>query len=414
MKNIKNKLSIATCTLLTGGLQQAQAIENSWDLDSSFLYYREDDDRVTVNKAIAILSGDLSDTDSVTVNLVLDTMSGSTPTGAVYSKVSSVNTFSSASGASSNTSAGESVDIAKFNDARLSISLDWAHSLDRLKTIKYGGSLSVEKDYQSYGASVTLNQDSEDRIITYTAGLAASYDQIYTKNGGTPGPLSNIEDNITFGDGERYTYDGILGISKVINRTTVAQINYTMGYSTGYHTDPYKAISLVRLVADSDSNSFVLREVERYFESRPETRQRNAIFTSLAHQYGERDDIIHLSYRYYWDDWDVTGHTIDFTHRRLLQNERYIEPHIRLHTQTAANFFMHSILDDGSPLPDFASADYRLDTTTGVTLGIEYGRPLSGGKLRARLERIDWQYDHAEYNETQATVFQISYQKLFD
>jgi hypothetical protein len=65
-------------------------------------------------------------------------------------------------------------------------------------------------------------------------------------------------------------------------------------------------------------------------------------------------------------------------------------------------------------LPEFASADYRLDATTGVTVGVEYGRSVGlSSKLRLRLEYIDWQHEDAEYDETTAILTQVSYRKLF-
>ena len=412
MKSIKDKLSVATCTLLSGGVHQAHAIDNAWDLDSSYLFYNEADDRVTVNKAIVNVTGDISDNDTATINLVLDTMSGSTPTGAIYDKNSSVG-FTSASGSGGSVATGGTPDIADFSDTRLGFSLSWEQTVSRLRKFTYGGNLSVEKDYHSYAANFTLNQDTEDRSTTYTAGIAASYDEIFTKTGGTPDPLGRVEDGVTFGDGERYTYNAIVGISKVLNKKTVAQLNYNITYSDGYHTDPYKVISEVRLVGDSETNVFTLGETDRFYESRPDSRLRNAIFTSMAHQYGEKGEVVHLSYRYYFDDWDITAHTIDLTHRTPLDSGKYIEPHFRFHTQTAAEFFMHSILDDGSPLPEYASADYRLDDSMGYTIGIEYGQPWKGGNLRVRLEQMEQNFEAAEYDENSALIFQVSYQKQF-
>lgn len=417
MNNIKNKLSIATCTLLGGTAQHASAIENSWDLDSSLLYYSEADDRVSVTKAMAFLTGDITAEDTVNVNLVLDTMSGATPTGAVRSKNSSVS-FSSASGAGSSTVDGGSVDRVSFNDTRLGIALSWSHSQDRLTTISYGGSLSVEKDYQSYGASINYSLDTEDRLTTYTAGFAGSFDEIYRKTDGTPEPLSVVDANNIFSNGERYSYDFILGISKVLNRKTVGQLNYTISYSDGYHTDPYKVISETSLVEDTDTGEFAWAELNRYYEARPDNRLRHAIFTSLAHQYGDTGETVHASYRLYTDDWGISSNTLDLTHRTPLSPKSYIEPHFRYYQQSAADFFVHSFVnsDVSTPivLPEFASADNRLDEGVALTVGIEYGMKLSGGSFRARFEYINWQYEEAEYDETKALVLQISYQKLFD
>lgn len=416
-KSIKEQLSIATCTLISGGIQQATAaeIDNAWELDTSYLYYGETNDRVMVNKAIAKLTGDISEQDKATIDLILDTMSGSTPTGAVESKSSAV-TFTSASGASSVTSTGAVPDMASFSDTRLGFSLDWAHQKNRLKTVNYGGSISIEKDYESYGASINYSQDSKDRINTYSIGAAYQFDKIYRKTGGTPEPLSSVEANSTFSDGERFIYDGIAGISHVFNKKTIGQLNYGITYSDGYHSDPYKVISEVRLVADSDDtlNSFAYAETDRFYESRPDTRLRHTLYTGLAHQYGGNGEVIHASYRYYQDDWGISAHTLDLKHKTPFKDGAYIEPHLRFYTQTAADFFMHSILDDGNPLPDYASADYRLDSLIDITVGVQYGKPMAGGKFRARFEYFNQHADEAEHDENTALIFQVSFQKKFD
>ncbi len=416
MKSIKEKLSLATCTLLAGGAHQAHAIDNAWDLDSSFLYYAEGDDRVQVAKAIAKLTGDVSDDDTATINLVLDTMSGSTPSGAVRSNSSAIS-FTSASGAGGITAEGTVPDIVEFSDTRLGFSLDWEHSVSRLRKMKYGGSLSVENDYQSYGASVALTQDTEDRSKTYSAGLAVSYDKIFRKTGGTPEPLTSTDSNSILSDGERYIYDAIIGMTKVLNKRTVGQLNFGITYSDGYHTDPYKVISVVDLVSQSDPSvgEFTYGEIDRLYEGRPTSRLRSVIYTALSHQYGEHNEVVHASYRYYQDDWGISAHTFDLTHRRPVGTSSFLEPHFRFYTQTAADFFMHHIdYSPTAPLPEYASADYRLDAIIGTTIGLNFGMDMgSSSKLRLRAEYINWQYEDAEYSENSAIVLQASYRKVF-
>ena len=114
MKKISDQLIAATTTLLGGSLHSAHAIENAWDLDSSYVTYSEADDRVTVNKAIVKLSGDITDDDRATISLVLDTMSGSTPSGTVKSNNSSVSSYTGASGAVSNIDGATSPDKVEF------------------------------------------------------------------------------------------------------------------------------------------------------------------------------------------------------------------------------------------------------------------------------------------------------------
>ena len=81
MKSIRERLTLAACAAL-GSVPQVHAIDNAWDIDSSYLYYSESDNRVKVNKAILQIKGDLTDDDSASSTWVLDTMSGATPSGA--------------------------------------------------------------------------------------------------------------------------------------------------------------------------------------------------------------------------------------------------------------------------------------------------------------------------------------------
>ena len=114
MKSIKNKLSIATCTLLSQQSSNALAIENAWEIDNSFLYYSEADDRVSVAKFISSVGGDVSDNDRVNLKAVLDTMSGSTHSGAVKTSGGS-NTVTVASGGGG-TPITDPTDIGRAND----------------------------------------------------------------------------------------------------------------------------------------------------------------------------------------------------------------------------------------------------------------------------------------------------------
>jgi hypothetical protein len=82
MKPIRNKLSIATCCLLSQSVAATSEIDNAWETDSSLLYYSEDE-RVSVTKLIGTVKGIVSESDTATLKAILDTMSGPTPTGAV-------------------------------------------------------------------------------------------------------------------------------------------------------------------------------------------------------------------------------------------------------------------------------------------------------------------------------------------
>ena len=405
MKSIRNKLAVATCTLLSQGAHQAAATESSWTSDTSYLFYSEAD-RVTVHKIITNADVALGDSSVLSLEAVYDTITGATPTGAVKS-VNNVSVTTPSSGGNGFKTASGTPDMAQFDDTRLGVNVGWAHNYSRTFKINYGASVSVERDYEAYGGSLTIDKETSDRNLTFTAGIAGSYDTIFQSSGRTPRQMGNVEENAgnpEFLDaGNKRGYEGILGISRVINRHTVTQFNYTIGSQEGYLTDPYKLISRT----DNDG-----REMERYYESRPNNRLRQTLYGALVHRLGSKNTI-HLSYRFYWDDWEINSHTLDYRHRRHLANGHYLEPHLRLYHQTAASFFYHSLKAD-EPLPEHASADYRLDEISSLTLGAKYGLPAWGGTLRFRLEYLYQSFAEAEYDTNEAVIFQASFKKEFD
>ncbi len=402
MKSIRNKLAIATCTLLSQGIQYASAADSSWSSDTSYLYYSETD-RVTVHKIITNATAALGDDNMLSLEAVYDTITGATPTGAIKS----LNTVSSTSPSSGDGVTREKSDtnaLALFDDTRLGVNMGWTHQHNRTFRVNYGASVSVERDYEAYGGSLSFDKETADRNLSFTAGVATSYDTVFQRSGKTPKPLSSIKEAKFYEAGNKRAFEGILGITRTINRRTIAQLHYTVGSLEGYLNDPYKLIS----ITDSDGRE---KTPFRYYESRPSQRLRQTIFGALAHRL-ENSDTIHLSYRYYWDDWDIISHTLDYRHRKNIASG-YLEPHLRLYHQTAARFFRHS-LKHGQPLPEYVSADYRLDEMSSVTVGARYGLPVWEGTLRFRLEYLYQSFAEAEYETNEALIFQVSYKKAFD
>ncbi len=404
MKSIRSKLAIATCALLSQGAQQAAATDSSWISDTSYLVYSEAD-RVTVHKIITNANVTLGDNNALSLEAVYDTITGATPSGAVKS-VNTVSVTTPSSGGNGFKTASGTPDLILFDDTRLGVNVGWTRKYSRTFKINYGASVSVERDYEAYGGSLTFDKETADRNLTFTAGIASSYDAVFQSSGRTPQPMGNVDEAVFYDAGKKRGYEGLLGISKTLNRRTVAQINYTIGSQEGYLTDPYKLISM------TDANGV---EKERYYESRPDNRLRQTLYGALVHRLGNQDTI-HLSYRFYRDDWDINSHTLNYRHRKKFANGHFLEPHLRLYSQTAANFFSHSLpyVSEEQPLPEFASADYRLDEMNSVTLGTKYGLPAWGGTLRFRLEYLYQSFAEAEFDTNKALIFQASYKKAFD
>ena len=416
MKSIKNKLTLATCSLLTQQSGDVLAIENAWEVDGSLLYYSEADDRVDVTKFVAGVGGDVTDRDRVSILMVLDTMSGSTPSGAVKTSGGSNTTTGASGGGGTGVSDPNAQALVKFDDTRLGNSLTWTHQHNNNWTVNYNGAVSIENDYRSYSAAITVDKETANKDYRFTVGLAGTYDEIFRVGAGsTPVPLTQIADNEFAGEGEKNTTDLILGLTHVINRRTVGQVNLSYSLSQGYLTDPYKVFSVV------DIGTGLPIDDSSYYESRPGDRQRASITFQLNHQTYPSNNNIHALYRYYDDDWDVSSHTLDFDYRINFVNTNYLEASLRLYTQTKAFFYQNEFfvtnaagLDPTTLFPEYISADYRLDDMDSVTPGIRYGREVGkDGHLRARLEYMHQSFKASEFDTNKAIIFQIAYSKRF-
>lgn len=415
MKSIKNKLTLATCTLLSQQSGDVLAIENAWEVDGSFLYYSEANNRVNVAAYVAGVGGDVTDRDRVNIQTVLDTMSGSTPSGAVKTSSGSTTSGASGGGGTAVTDPNASA-LAHFDDTRLANNLSWTHTHDNNWAISYNAGVSIENDYRSYTGAITVNKETANKDYRFTFGAAQSFDKVYRVGAGsTPVPLTQIADNEFAGKGDKDTTDLILGLTHVINRRTIAQVNLAYTISNGYMSDPYKVFSVV------DKTTGIPIDDSSYYEKRPGDRNRGSITFQINHQLYPSNNILHGSYRYYTDDWNVDSHTFDFNYRFNLASTNYLEPRIRLYHQSAASFYQNQFyvdnaagLDPTTLFPKHISADYRLDDMNSITTGIRYGRELGkDGHIRARLEYMYQSFDHSEFDTNEAIIFQIAYSKRF-
>jgi len=430
LKKIKGRVSLATCSLLQIAAPLAQAEGSDWDIDTAFLYYGESDGRVQAAEPAIYAGRNLGDDDRIDLRLVVDVLTGATPNGAHASTVPQTFTTPSGSG-SYTTPAGETPLDETFHDTRVAAGADWTISLDRLSKLILGINVSSEYDYISAGISSTYSRDFNNRNTTLTAGIAFNSDTI-NPVGGVPiefAPM--VKQDLTLnrsGSSETKTIsDFIIGVTQIVNRKTIIQLNYTFGMTDGYQNDPYKIVTVVDSeglpVTGSESSFFdtpVTGNLPYVYESRPDTRQRNALFFNSAHHLTE--DVIHFSYRYFWDDWGITSHTLDLRYRYQLASS-YLMPHVRYYSQDAADFYTHNLklgtdvdATTGVVSKQDASNDYRLAKSVTTTLGLKYGIPLSNNsEISMRGEFIQQAISNdgvpagEETPDLDAVVLQVNY-----
>ena len=392
-RNITGLLSVASCSLL-GTNGQAQASE--WDVDSALLIYHEID-RVQAIEPVVSMKKDLGDDEILSMKLVVDVLSGASANGAVPSTLAQ--TFTTPSGGGDDEDDDDDDDRfgyrdddedggtytvapnetpldSTFEDTRISYSLNWDKPLDRNDRRNLGMNVSAENDFLSLSGNLLWQHDFNQKNTTLTWGANVELDKIDAV-GGTPKPLSTMLDQNKSSSSEtREVVDLMIGVTQVINRSSLFQVNLSTSSSEGYMTDPYKFVSVVDSVGEPTS---------QLFENRPDTRSRQGVYFKYKKMISNRD-ILTTSYRFMTDDWEVESKTLDITYRYKMNHGYFIQPHLRVYRQTAADFYRYFLLDSES-VPEFASADYRLGELETKTAGFKFGRDIDGKhSWSARLE----------------------------
>jgi len=431
--SIRSKLAIATSSLLIGitsadaeettspnqeerntGSSIAESVFNDKFSVSNLIY--DEEDRVNVIKIQTQATNEFDNGDRVKANFIYDTMSGASPNGRVVSSSSSTNlvTFTTASGSTFQTeSATESSNktwLTGFEDSRKALNLEWEHNLFSQTKAILGGAASYENDYTSYGASVKLQFDFNQRQTSISLGSSIDRDEVKPIGGipdGTkklwydettqqflPGWLDINNDISHFKPAEKIVINYYAGITQILNRRSLFQFNFSQGDEDGYLTDPYKQISIVIF----DSNSGDQTESATITEQRPDTRTTNSAYIKYV-VVPNKLWAFHLSYRYFWDSWDIQSHTGDAKLRFNLGSKFYIQAHARESRQSAANFFKTQITvpqqdnSDDKTGPTYISSDHRLGEQNTSTVGLKFGiHNQTGNSVSIRVEQMRQKY----------------------
>jgi hypothetical protein len=387
-QDLQALLAVATCALLGSSTAHASDAD-SWNVDSALLYYGEDQSRVQDVSARVNATRQFEDQRALNLSVTADTLTGASANGAIASKTAQ--TFTSPSGRSTYSTPANQIPLDDtFHDTRFALDGSWSQPFSEVYSLSAGLGFSTEYDYKHLGGDFSIARDFNKRNTTLSAGVAYSHDSI-NPVGGAPAGLSQMlgvgNDSNKLGTDSKTVADFLVGFSQVIDRNTVLRLNYSYSKSSGYLSDPYKVLSVVdpitgdtiaRAQAGEGPSGIYL------YENRPDTRTKQSVYGELKHAFGKQ--VFELSARYMSDDWGIKSETLEGKYRWPLSGGYYIEPHLRYYTQTAADFYRLSLVQ-GEPLPQFASADYRLGKFDATTLGLKIGHQTDqGNEWSARLE----------------------------
>ena len=346
--------------------------------DSAVLFYQEDGGRVRAIEAETGLAWTGADGLAIAGRFTYDSLTGATPNGATRSRfdqdfigpisgdghLPAADTRTGASGAYTAPAGSLPVD-PHFKDQRKAGDVGITLPPRAGFKLSLGANGSWEGDYTSWSWRVGVSKDLFDKNTTLSAGYNYEHDESKPVTG-IPMPLGSMGDAPIGKQRIKRVDSFVLGVTQVLTPSWLVQLNWSTGNSRGYHTDPYKLVTLTD--RDSGDPFFYI------YESRPRRRIRNSLF--LASKIAIGSFVTDATARWYHDSWGITAWTFGLSEHAPVGRAAYLEPLVRYYHQSKADFFRTFLLLD-EPTPDHVSADSRLGAFRAWTVGLKGGVHLS-------------------------------------
>ena len=348
--------ALVTAAMALPSLQFASAEVSPDHGVVSFKYLHYQDSQI--GDGVTVISGASSAGSSSRMGVNAYSMTALVPVAGEWS-IGTTYTSDSVSGASP---MYHSSGLTRMTDLRRAIDVELTRYFSR-GTLSIGTSYSKETDYLSRGYSVQGSLSTEDKNTTFTLGGSMNNDDI---NPVIP----------PYGDFKKKVYSGIFGITRIISKSDIVQLNFGYSNGNGDFSDPYKVN-----------------------DNRPTQRNNTTILTRWNHHFDFTDGTAKLSYRYYSDTFGIRAHTLEGEYVQPLRNGWTVTPLLRLYSQSEADFYIAvgaaEKADPTKPtLPPagavYYSEDQRLSAFGAITLGLKVSKQLNPDWL------VDVKYEEYE------------------
>jgi hypothetical protein len=210
---------------------------------------------------------------------------------------------------------------------------------------------SVERDYISDTASFSLSQDMFGDLTTVTLGFANTQNKVGENNG-----TANDPNVAWLGHALTRAYSG--GLSQIITKNFIADVNLQVITDAGYLANPYRSI---RFLDPTNPKGYSLAS-----QVYPDTHTSTAVQIQGKYYLPYRAAITAL-YRYYTDTWGVRGNTYELDYTHPIRNRWIFEARLRYYKQSAASFY--SDLFPFADSQNFTARDQNLAALDNSTIG---------------------------------------------
>lgn len=273
-------------------------------------------------------------------------------------------------------------------DARIYTSLGYNRLMqDKQTTWGMNSSFSIESDYLSWGQSFSISHLSEDQTREVSAALQMYFDDLRWGRyqfDGIRELVYPVELRTTkwFDNYRRNSYNLALGLYQTINRRMALGIYPGLTYQSGLLSTPFHRIYF----ADNS------KQVERL----PDSRLKIPIGIQLNTFIGTRW-VLRTHYRYYWDDFGISGHTLNVETPVKISRVITLTPFVRLYNQQGSDFFKpyaeHAISQE------FFTSDYDLSKFRSTATGLGFRYAPYSHKGRNTFKALDLRFTHYERSD---------------
>lgn len=231
---------------------------------------------------------------------------------------------------------------------------------------------SEERDYLAETTSFKYLQETFGGMTVVTMGYAIGKDTV----------RSNLDS--LFGDRvDRYTWR--LGVSQVLTKTWLLNVDYEGITEVGYLNSPYRAARVLGTPVP-----------ERY----PRERSSHALaVTSIKHVFS--DSAFRLGYRYFTDNWQIDANTIEGVFSTYLGNDKrwLLDARLRQYSQTKASFYSDNFQEERN----YMARDKELSTFTSQTLGATASTSMFEKRFGLKRASANFSYDRVRFTYSDFT-----------
>jgi hypothetical protein len=373
-------IAAAALSLPFSGSALAESAPEKGVVSFRYLNYQDsqtNQDRISVNAYSIHGMAPIDEKWSVDVTATYDSVSGASP--------SFHNTFPAATPVVVTSASGGSSSSSISGEQRQALNMGLTHYFTR-GTLTLGTSYSSESDYSSAGLSLQGSfYVSDNKNTMLTLGGSYTHDTIEPNYGGSSGGGDDegegIDDAIvsttTSFTENKDIVAGLVGITQVMTKNDIIQVNFGYSHGTGFYSDPYKLN-----------------------DSRPRKRDFKTMLVRWNHYIEPLGGAARFSYRYYTDTFGIDSQTFGIDYAQALPADITLTPSVRFYSQSTADFYIPA---DPSLLPSapdvttlaFSSFDQRLSAFGAVTLGLKVQKKFEDGwtvdiRFDRYMQRYDW------------------------